>query len=149
MPEVDNTFEYVFLGDVDPTFKPIDAAFYNLRVVKAEPKTFTYKKGKNVGADGEMLKFQFAVVDDPNFSGRRVFSTLFMSDFTLRALRHLQDYSGVEQVAGEPLKDWLKRLGEESATVKVFVNHREREGANGDKVVDNDVDWKTIQIASA
>lgn len=147
--EQSNNFEYVFLGDVDPTFKPIDAGPYNLRVIKAFIKPFKYSKGARAGETGEQIKLQLAVTDHPQYSGRRVFATLFPNDFSLRALRRLQDNTGVVQEGNEPIADWLARLASEGAVFNVQVNVTERTGADGAPVSDNDVDWKTIQPSKA
>lgn len=152
-----NSFDYVFLGDVDLSYKPIPAGVYTLQVIKGELKDFQYKKGPRAGTSGNMLKFQFAVTDNENYSGRRLFATFFSNDFDLRNLRRIQDATGVFQEVDEPLTEWAVRLAEVKPTFKIPVflanakdfsqRDKDRLDENGNTVPENTLNWREISPA--
>ncbi len=116
--EVSNSpegFDYVDLNEVDPSFKPLPSDFYTLKILKEELKGFNYKKttdSHTAGDPGEYVKFQLAVTTHPEYSGRRLFESLFFGRRELRGLRLLMDATGINQVPGSPITDWLKQLSE-------------------------------------
>lgn len=154
-------FEYADLNTIDPSFKPMDTDTYTVTVLDAAYKTFD--KTSTGGKKGSFIKFQLAVTDHPKFSGRRVFPTMFPSDFTLKVLRKIADESGVGQDPGTPLTDWLKKLVEYKATFRVGIVKREdrtwnREtksfsgepksyNADGSVAEINELDWKHVSAA--
>jgi hypothetical protein len=109
-------FSYVDLNEVDPTFKPLPTNFYQLKVLKAEVKSWA-KNEKS----GEYVKFQLAVVNHPEYSGRRLFESLFFSKKALRSLRLLMDATGISQVPGSPIEEWLRSLTELQPEFKTKV----------------------------
>ena len=150
-------FEYTDLNEVDPSFKPIDADFYNLKILKAELKSFTYKqdsKNHAAGDPGSMLKLQLAVTQHPTYSGRRLFEGLFFGARELRALRKIQDQTGVAQDPGSPFTDWVAKLNERQPVFKAQVtkgpdvdyrgNARSFEADGTTPAVVNKVNWKEI-----
>lgn len=149
-----DSFDYVFLGDVDLSYKPIPAAVYTLQVVKFAAQEFTYKKGEKAGTTGSLLKFQFAVTDHEEYSGRRLFSSFFPNDFDLRSLRRLQDATGVLQEQNEPISEWATRLAEIKPTFKIpvllttakdfAVKGKDRVDENGNVIMENTLNWKEI-----
>lgn len=154
IPSTPAAFDYVQLSEVDPTFKPIPANAYTLKIMKAEKKEFTYKQtrpkaGITAGDIGQYVKFQLAVVDDPNFAGRRLFETLFFGARELRILRRLADAIGVPQDAGVAFDDWLKKLSEEQPEFKTKVTEvEETNHATGQLEAVNKVDWNTLYPAA-
>jgi len=114
-------FEYVHLAEVDPSFTPLPADYYNLKILSAELfEGVSGPNAKNPGAKYQKVNFQFGVTDHPKFSGRRVFErNLFYNDFTLRILRRIQDATGIVEKDGIP--EWLKTLSRIQPTVKLQV----------------------------
>lgn len=134
-------FEYTDLNEVDPNFKAIDQDFYNLKILKAELKEYTRKKDTKYHKAGEIdkyVKFTLAVTAHPNYSGRRLFESLFFGGSATRTLRKIQDFTGVQQVPGSPLADWLVLLSETQPVFKTQVlKIEDREGFNHDGPVKN------------
>lgn len=83
---------------------------YNLEIVKAGIKEYTVGVGKkNAGTKGELVDFQFAIVDDANFSGRRIFQPgVFPGGAGDKQLRLLMDATGIVQTSTVP--EWLAEL---------------------------------------
>jgi hypothetical protein len=152
-----DSFDYVFLGDIDLSYKPIPAGVYTLQVVSSGTKEFEYKKGEKAGTKGSKLNMQFAVTDHDEYSGRRVFAGFFPNDFDLRSLRRLQDATGVLQEEGEPLTEWAARLAEIKPTFKIPVlltnakdfsrKGQDRLDENGNPILENTLNWKEVQPA--
>jgi hypothetical protein len=118
-------FSYVDLNEVDPSFKPLPTDFYTLKVLRAELKSFAYKqttKSHNAGDTGEYIKFQLAVTNHPEFAGRRLFESVFFGRRELRGMRLLMDATGVSQVPGTAIDEWLKSLTEIQPEFKVKVD---------------------------
>lgn len=116
-------FKYVNLSEIDPNFTPVDPGFYNLRVAKAELRTYIRQKdGKSgvAGTEGEFVNFRFTITGHDRFSGRTLFESLFPSEFTFKILRRIQDNSGVQQTGS--LEDWLKELNAVQPVIKLMVD---------------------------
>lgn len=145
------SFDYTDLNEVDPNFQPIPAPeYYNLRIMKAERRTFTYKTGAKQGQDGDLISLTVAVVDHPEYSGRRLFGSLFPSNFSLRALRRIADATGIQQEPKAPIDTWLAALAENQPVVKVQVTYRkDREGNvvlnSAGNPAENDINWMEVQ----
>ena len=131
--------------------------FYTLQVLKAELKEATYKqttKTHNAGDTCEFIKFQFVVKNHPEYTGRRIFVTLFFGARELRALRKLMDVTGVQQTPGSMLSEWLQMLTEIQPEFKAQVTNEddvdysgkgrtfERDGTTIAKI--NKVNWKEL-----
>jgi hypothetical protein len=145
-------FDYVDLNEIDPSFAPIPEDMYTLNILKAEKKDFEYKKGDKIGQQGQLLKFQLAVAEHPELSGRRLFESLFPSSFVFRVLRRVADVTGVTQEVGSPLESWLEQLSEVQPSFKVMVEYKkDRAGVvilnEAGKPAENAVNWKTVQPA--
>lgn len=150
---VETSFDHVDLKNVDPNFTPVPMGEYTLQVVKAERKEFVYKKanpvsGTKPGDTGNYISMSFAITDDDNFSGRRIFSTLFSGEGTFRNLRRLMDATGVIQEDGEGLIEWVERLGAANAVFKATVEVIQEKDATGELVPKNAVSWKTLAPVS-
>lgn len=109
------TFEHTNLKDVQVSTSfgdrpPIPDGFFNLEIVKAELKPYEVGEGKkNAGAKGEFINFQFAIVGDANYTGRRVFQpALFPGTKTDEQLRLVMDATGVPQ--STTVGEWLPEL---------------------------------------
>ena len=150
------SFDYVNLSEVDPSFKPIPEAFYNLKVIKAEKREFTYKQdvvnkrtgemSAQAGDIGQLINFQFAVCDDAQYSGRRVFDTLFFGERELKQLRKLSEVAGVQQQPGESFADWLTRFNETQPIARTLVT--QVPDRRDPQVMVNRIAWKELIPAS-
>lgn len=157
MEETVNSFDYVHLDQIDPSFTNIEEGYYNLKVITAEQRTYdnTAKGGKA----GSFIKLGFAVQDDPKFTGRRVYpSAMFPNNFVFRVLRLIQDATGVNQ--NGDTNGWLAKLQAIGPVLKLKVvivpdtnfngtpnpKTMKADGSPGDR---NDIDWKAgVQAAS-
>lgn len=114
-------FEYLNLAEVNPDIPPIPPASYNFTIVGAERKLYTLKKdddrtGKKAGEPASYIQFRFAITDDAEQAGRQVYVSVFPNERNTRALRRLQDFTGVQQDNGMTLDEWLTALVTERAT---------------------------------
>ena len=117
-------FEHIIIMQIDPTFKPIDEGFYTLQVNKLTPKTGVAKSGKNSGKPYMFLNGSFTVVNDENFSGRKLWKSFWASNpVDLKDLRRLADATGVVQEAGQTLSEYaaVYETLNPPAQFKVFV----------------------------
>lgn len=146
------SFRHIHLDQVDPSFQPIDENYYNLRITSAELKEFTYKNGEKAGQTDERINLGLTVVNDPKFSGRRLYESLFPNGFSFRVMRRIQDATGIPQ-NGET-ESWLKELAAIGPVVKLKVIQVPdvlRDGtpnpktvlASGDAAPKNVIDWKS------
>lgn len=100
-------FEHINIMEIDPTFKPIDEAFYNLQVNKLTPKVITPKAGKNANKAVLVLNGSFTVVGDENFSGRKLWKSFWASNpVDLKDLRRMADATGVTQSPDQTLSEY-------------------------------------------
>ena len=141
------------LSEVDPNQQVLPQDLYTLKILKAEKKDGV---SKSTGKDYSMVKMIFAVVDHPEFSGRRLYDSFFPNPGGLKALRRVMDATGIAQVAGEPLTDWLKQLSVEQPTFKTFIKVEDDVDKNGDALsLDfkgetakrNRINWYQVQPA--
>lgn len=117
-------FDYIQLQDIDPTFKPVDAGMYTLQVNSIKAQVVEPKTGKSAGTTKLLLKGSFTIVNDPNFSGRKLWHTFWMDNqFNKVELRKLMDATGEEQGQGQPITEWATKFGELNppAEIKVYV----------------------------
>ena len=152
-------FEYVDLKEVDPNFQAVPDGFYNLKVIKAFIKEFTYgPTAKKAGQTGQIAKFQFAVIDEGSPArGRRLFDGFFADARGLADMRRIMDASGVLQDDGESLAMWLEKLVAQGAEVKTrvavvpavdFKTRQPRvDPLSGKPIMDNKIYWKEAQPA--
>lgn len=122
-------FEYIDLNDIDPTPELLPEGVYTLMVVKANARSGVSQK---TGNPYSCISFTFAVTDHEQYSGRRIFETVFLHPNGLKALRRLMDATGVAQQPGQPLSEWIRELAAERATFKAHV--RQIEERDGDVV---------------
>lgn len=120
-------FEYLNLAEVNPEIEEVPEGDYTFSVVGAERKSFIYKqdlpdKGVVKGASADYLKFSFAIINDPENGGRRIYQALFPDKRTPRFLRLIQDATGVIQ--NGTLDDWLKELVETRASFNAPVKQK-------------------------
>jgi hypothetical protein len=151
----ENTFDYAYLGDVDLTFKPIPTNNYLLQVLGAGLKTVTFKRDTPEENEGQIVKLQFAVVDDPEYAGRRLFETVFPGSGGLRNLRRLMDATGVAQEETETIGGWLERLQDIKPFFNVLVQQKQsvrskvpQTDEHGNPVMENTVVWKEATPAT-
>lgn len=146
-------FDHVDLKSVDPNFTPVPLGEYALQVVKGEIKEYVHKKdnarsGTKAGDIGTYISFSFAITDDENFSGRRIFTTLFPSEMALKNLRRLMDATGVAQGDGEAVTDWIGRLPKANAVFRATVETVDDKDQNGATTPKNAISWKTVAPAA-
>lgn len=156
------TFDYVDLNQIDPSFSTLPEDIYTLRILKMERLTYPKKvNGVPTGEDGQRIAVNLAVADHPSLSGRRIFESLWPSNFTFRVLRRLADNTGVQQEAGAPIETWLQAVSEVQPLIKLKVGFRTKRVQNGDgqwtsevilndagKPQDNAIDWREMQPVS-
>lgn len=137
----------------------LDSEFYNLRITKAEFKTYLIKAGSaavrngtaNVGDEATYINLAFTVVDHQKFTGRKHWEPIFPSDFSLKCLKRVEEATGVQQTGS--MEDWLSQLTAIGPTVKLKVDKVPdvmRDGTPNPKTVKSDgtaaeknvVDWK-------
>lgn len=151
-------FNYVNLSEIDPNQKNLPTAVYTLMPV-GQAKTVSYV-AKNDPAQVEKSKInvRFAIVGDPNFSGRSLWESFYQSEFSLKTFRRIMDATGVPQQMNEPLVDWLNRLIQEQATFRAKVDEVEAMDKNGNifqfdpvdptkPAKQNKINWFTVSPA--
>ena len=152
MSEANFGFDYVVLNEVDPSFKAIPQAYYTLQVLDAKRGGGAYandiknKAGeviKHAGDPFEYVTFAFAITDDPTYSGRRVWDTLFFGEKELRYMRKLADNTGIEQKGS--FNEWLQALKETKPTLKTLVT--EVASRRDPNTTENRISWKDIVAA--
>jgi hypothetical protein len=107
------TFDHTNLSEVkveERGFSDIPAGTYSLEVIKAALVDYvTGPTSKTPGVPGQRIDFQFAIVGDPNYAGRRIFQPgLFPSDKTNQQLRLVMDATGIPQKG--TIEAWLQQL---------------------------------------
>jgi hypothetical protein len=122
--EEPQSFEYVHLDQIDPSFTPIDDDFYTLKILSAERREYDVKPGSKAytgtpGQKGEYINFGFAVTDSAKFAGRRVYESLFPNGFTFKVMRNIQDAVGISQNGDTTA--WLAKLSTVQPLVKLKV----------------------------
>lgn len=120
-------FEHTNLSAVDPGMKTLPDGQYNLRVAKAEVKSYTPKDG----GEGEYVNVSYNVVESPEFSGRRIYDSFFPGDKTMQRLRTLMDATGVVPNGDGTLNDvqdivsWLDEIRTSGATFSAAVSTKD------------------------
>lgn len=135
MTEVTNNitdFDYINLNEVDPGSAKMPDGDYTFEVSSAELKSYTRKKDNT---EAKYTNFQFTIVDDANYSGRRLYHAVFPDTnpekpYAAKQLRRLMDATGVQQTG--LFEDWLKDLqgARFSAQVKTINKAKQGEPEN-------------------
>lgn len=120
------SFENVNLNEIDPAGMkmPVGTPF-NFRIASADLRQYSNDKGS-----GEYTLFKFTVIDDPKFTGRTFYKSLFAdkSDakkpYTAIQLRKLMDCTGVPQEGG--YTEWLADLVTNAATFSAPLEDRKQ-----------------------
>jgi hypothetical protein len=141
-------FEYVNLNEIDPRQAKLPTGVYTLKILKAE---FVKGISKAKGTEYTCASFAFAVTNDETFTGRRLFERFFPGNFGLKAMRRIMDATGVQQVPGTHISEWLTELQTLQPEFKVMVQLIEdpRGEAGPDGTVDkvNKINWFEVQPA--
>lgn len=127
------SFEYADLNAIDPSQQTLPTDMYTLKILKAEMINGT---NKATGAPYSCVSFTFGVTDHPDYSGRRLWERVFPGNFGLKTMRRIMDATGVTQVPGTPITEWLQALCVEQPCIKVQVKQEQ------------DLDWKTKEPRS-
>jgi len=102
-------FNHINLNDIDDSRKPIDDNVYTLEINKIDTVYKEVKKPDSAyfGQTLQYLKGSFTVVEDPKYSGRKLWSD-FCTAFKvpLIFLKKISAATGVQQADGETLSDW-------------------------------------------
>lgn len=107
------TFEHVNLNDVDDSRKALPENVYTFEVNKLDP---VYKKIQNpssefYGKEVLVLKGSYTIVDDQNYSGRKVWTDFYtVYKFALVNLKKQMNATGVTQADGESLQDYAEQF---------------------------------------
>lgn len=123
-------FEHVNINDINPDFDAVKTGFYDLEIAKVVESSFvggpTIKNGPNAGNPNpkagktqKILKLHIVIVNDEEFSGRRVFESLFEgSKRDYQFVARIAKATSSPQQPGETLFDYLSRLAEAGAQFK-------------------------------
>lgn len=107
-------FDHINLNTIDPGFKPVDENVYNFEVNSIKPQYVKINKPDSpyVGKEVLVLKGSFTIVDDPQYSGRKVWYDFWTTNrYNLLEMRKLQDATGVAQPEGQTLSEWASGFG--------------------------------------
>lgn len=119
---------HVNLNEVDPTIKQIPDGVYNYRVLKVEKKSFVSKKDNS---PGEFISMTLAITESPDFSGRRVYESLFDGNKTNVAFRLLMDATGMipggdgQLNSTDEAVEWLNEIRTAGATFSAPTSTKE------------------------
>jgi hypothetical protein len=103
----ETNYEHINIMEIDPSYKPIPAGMYNLQINKLTPRLVTPNKGKNAGKEVLVLNGSFTVVNEENYSGRKLWQSFWASNpVDLKDLRRIADATGVTQVEGQTLSEY-------------------------------------------
>lgn len=145
------TFDHVQLNEIELGFKALPEDVYTLQIQNTGIRTYTIKtpkNGRNVGDTAQFASIMFGVTGHESLSGRKVFGKFYPDAYGLANLKRLANVVGIEQAPGESIEDWLGRLKERQPRFITKVNQRSYVNAAGDTVVDNEIDFKTAQVAN-
>ena len=136
-------FEHVNLADVDPGQASLPDRVYTLQVADAALKTFMYKPGSKKYVEGgseeentgEYIQVQLAIAEDPEFSGRRVFQTLWPGKGTNKQLRQLMEITGIAPegplAEGQDYVNYLKEFKNQRVQFRMPVTTTDKPDADG------------------
>lgn len=107
------TFDHIRLDEIDDSRKPLDANVYTLEISKLDP---VYKEVKNptseyFGQQILVMKGSFTVVDDPKYSGRKLWQDFWTAfKVPLIFLKKISAGTGMAQAEGQTLSDWASQF---------------------------------------
>lgn len=117
MATVDNqtefAFEHINLNQIDPGFKPVPENVYNLEVNSIKPSYVKVTKpgSKYEGQTVLVLKGSFTIVDDAEYSGRKLWSDFWATNnYNLIELKKLSEATGVIQGEGQTLPEFVEQF---------------------------------------
>ena len=127
MSEQVSTFEHVNLNEVDPASAPFVSAAYTLQLMDVEKKAYVSGPDtKNPGVAGEYIQLVFAIAESPDFSGRRIYETMFPGNGTNKRLRRMADASGFSQDDGQSVFEFLVSMKDQQARFVAPISEVER-----------------------
>lgn len=135
--DTSSAFDYLDLNEIDPTTRPLPEAVYTLQILDAKQQSGV---GKASGKPYTCIVMSLAVVNHPEYSGRRLWERFFPNDFHKKALRRLMDATGVEQTPGEPIISWLERLTMEKPEFNALVKTKDEDN--------NVINWYNVSPAT-
>ena len=111
------SFQHLNLNEVDPQGVPVPTGVpLKLEITEAGVKPYT---DKVTGEERERIAFKFTVRDNPKFSGRNLYASIFEDkpedekQTSARRLRVLMDATGIKQT--DDFNSWLTKLVSERA----------------------------------
>lgn len=130
-------FEHINLNDVDTSMKPVNGNVYTLEINKLEPVYRTINKADSpfVGQSVLVLKGSYTIVEDNDYSGRKLWSDFWTPFHGAQVgLKKQMQATGVVQGENESLTDYAKRFETLSPPARFLVevtkvpNRRDPEG---------------------
>lgn len=110
------SFDHMNLNEVDPTSAKVPDGDYNFVIASAQQKTYSNENGS-----GTYITVRFAITQNPNYTGRSFYSSLFPSQGNAKKLRTLMDAVGEPQAQGQEVIDWLQGLVQSGASFNAAV----------------------------
>lgn len=101
------------LNDVDDSRKPVDANIYTLEINKLEPVYRTVKSptSVNFGKEFLVIRGSYTIVDDPKFSGRKLWKDFWTNQkVALIFLKKQMVSTGVLQTDTQELEEWASQF---------------------------------------
>jgi hypothetical protein len=153
-------FDYVSLAEIDLSANSIyPEGVYTLKIMKAEQKDRpVYVDGQKTEATKKVASFQFAITNHDTLNGRRLFDNFQPTQFSLKAMARIANATGVHQVPGTPLSEWLGELSivQPEFRVKVQVQNQKDPnsgfksdlvGPDGKAIPENRINWFEVMAA--
>jgi hypothetical protein len=140
-------WKHIDLKDVDPNFTLLPGPeIYSLRITKAELAAYIARKttaSQEAGQEVPYVKLTLTVVDHPNFTGRKLWESLFPGDFGYKTGRRIMEATGVNQTG--TMEEWLTELTSVQPVIKVLVDQvpdQFKSTSTGKPELKNQVNWK-------
>jgi hypothetical protein len=113
MPFEGESYEHINLNDVDISMKTVEPNVYTLEINKLEPVYRTVKSPTSplVGQSCLVLRGSFTIVDDENFSNRKLWQDFWTPfDGAKKDLKRILLATAVQQEPGQDLSDWANQF---------------------------------------
>lgn len=145
-------FDHINLNDVDDSRKPLAEGVYTLEINKLDPvyKKVTNPSSEYVGQDILVLRGSYTIVEDPTYSGRKLWQDFWTAFKAAQVnLKKQQNATGIIQQEGQTLSDYASQFATLSppARFQVLVKlTKDRRDPTGPDV--NEISWFTAKPAA-